>query len=114
VVLERAATQIEAALGPIDMWINNATVSVFSPVKDMTAEEYERVTPVTYLGCVNGTLAALRRMLERNRGTIVQVGSALAYRAIPLQSAYCAAKHAIRVSAKHSDANCSTTDRTLR
>lgn len=96
VAVERAARQIEDELGPIDVWVNNATVSVFSPVKDMTAEEYERVTAVTYLGCVHGTLAALRRMLERDRGTIVQVGSALAYRAIPLQSAYCAAKHAIQ------------------
>ncbi|MGH9735995.1 MAG: SDR family oxidoreductase, partial [Candidatus Acidiferrales bacterium] len=76
-------------------WVNNAMVSVFSPVKEMKADEYKRVTDVTYLGTVNGTLAALRRMLPRNRGKIVQVGSALAYRSIPLQSAYCAAKHAI-------------------
>ena len=71
-------------------------VSVFSPVKKMTAEEYKRVTEVTYLGVVYGTLAALKRMLPRDRGVIVQVGSALAYRGIPLQSAYCAAKHAIQ------------------
>ncbi len=77
------------------MWVNVAMVSVFSPVKEMEAAEYRRVTEVTYLGYVHGTLAALRRMLPRNRGTIVQVGSALAYRSIPLQSAYCAAKHAI-------------------
>src|SRR3712207_6452931 len=71
-------------------------VSVFSPVKEMTAEEFRRVTEVTYLGYVYGTLAALRRMLPRDRGVIVQVGSALAYRGIPLQSAYCGAKHAIQ------------------
>ncbi len=94
--VESAAARIEESLGPIDVWVNNATVSVFSPVKDMTAEEFRRVTEVTYLGYVNGTLSALRRMLPRNSGTIVQVGSALAYRAIPLQSAYCAAKHAIQ------------------
>jgi NAD(P)-dependent dehydrogenase (short-subunit alcohol dehydrogenase family) len=94
--IETAAEAVEAAFGPIDVWINNAMVSVFSPVKDMTAEEYRRVTEVTYLGCVHGTLAALKRMLPRDRGVILQVGSALAYRAIPLQSAYCAAKHAIK------------------
>ncbi len=94
--VERAAERIEAGLGPIDVWVNNAMVSVFSPVKEMTAEEYRRVTEVTYLGVVHGTLAALRRMLPRDRGTIVQVGSALAYRGIPLQSAYCAAKHAVQ------------------
>src|SRR5205814_7101215 len=80
----------------VDIWINNAMASVFSPVKEMTPEEYRRVTEVTYLGCVHGTLAALKRMLPRNRGVIVPVGSALAYRAIPLQSAYCAAKHALQ------------------
>lgn len=96
IAVEAAAHAIEETLGPIDVWINNAMVSVFSPVKRMKAEEYRRVTEVTYLGAVNGTLAALRRMLRRNRGVIVQVGSALAYRAIPLQSAYCAAKHALR------------------
>src|SRR5437868_13277061 len=93
--VERAASAVEREFGPIDIWINNAMVSVFSPVKEMKPEEYKRVTEVTYLGVVYGTLAALRRMLPRNRGTIVQVGSALAYRSIPLQSAYCAAKHAI-------------------
>ncbi len=93
--LSRAAAQVEVEFGPIDIWINNAMVSVFSPVKKMTAEDYRRVTEVTYLGVVNGTLAALEHMLRRNRGMIVQVGSALAYRGIPLQSAYCAAKHAI-------------------
>ena len=94
--VEAAAALIEAELGPIDIWINNAMVSVFSPVKEMTPEEYRRVTEVTYLGGVYGSLAALKRMLPRNRGVIVQVGSALAYRSIPLQSAYCAAKHALQ------------------
>jgi NAD(P)-dependent dehydrogenase (short-subunit alcohol dehydrogenase family) len=93
--VEAAAEAVERELGPIDVWVNNAMVSVFSPVKEMTAEEFQRVTDVTYLGAVHGTLAALRRMLPRDRGSIVQVGSALAYRSIPLQSAYCGAKHAI-------------------
>jgi short-subunit dehydrogenase len=93
--MEDAAASVEQEFGPIDVWVNNAMASVFSPVKEMKAEEYKRVTEVTYLGVVYGTLAALKRMLPRNRGTIVQVGSALAYRSIPLQSAYCAAKHAI-------------------
>jgi NAD(P)-dependent dehydrogenase (short-subunit alcohol dehydrogenase family) len=93
--MELAAAEIERQLGPIDVWVNNAMASVFSPVWEMTAEEYRRVTEVTYLGVVHGTLAALRSMLPRDRGTIVQVGSALAYRSIPLQSAYCAAKHAV-------------------
>lgn len=94
--VEAAAQQVEEHLGPIDIWINNAMASVFSPLKEMTPEEFHRVTEVTYLGTVYGTMAALRLMLPRNRGTIVQVGSALAYRSIPLQSAYCGAKHAIR------------------
>jgi NAD(P)-dependent dehydrogenase (short-subunit alcohol dehydrogenase family) len=94
--VEQAADAIEASLGPIDIWINNAMVSVFSPVAEMYADEYRRVTEVTYLGIVYGTLAALRRMRRRDRGTIVQVGSALAYRGIPLQSAYCGAKHAVQ------------------
>ena len=94
--VEAAAAAVEATFGPIDVWVNNSMVSVFSPVKEMRPEEYRRVTEVTYLGTVYGTLAALRRMLPRDRGTIVQVGSALAYRGIPLQSAYCAAKHAIQ------------------
>jgi len=93
--MEKAAASVEQELGPIDVWVNNAMASVFSPVKEMKAEEYKRVTEVTYLGVVYGTLAALKRMLPRDRGTIIQVGSALAYRSIPLQSAYCAAKHAI-------------------
>jgi NAD(P)-dependent dehydrogenase (short-subunit alcohol dehydrogenase family) len=93
--VERAAAEVEAELGPIDIWVNNAMVSVFSPVMEMRAEEYQRVTNVTYLGYVHGTLAALKRMSARDRGVIIQVSSALAYRSIPLQSAYCAAKHAI-------------------
>ena len=93
--VEKAAEEIENQLGPIDIWINNAMASVFSPIKEMTAEEFKRVTDVTYLGYVYGTLAALRRMQPRDKGTIVHVGSALAYRGIPLQSAYCAAKHAV-------------------
>src|SRR5207302_6440258 len=93
--VEAAAARVEKKLGPIDIWINNAMVSVFSPALEMTPEEFRRVTEVTYLGAVHGTLAALRRMKKRNRGVIVQVGSALAYRSIPLQSAYCAAKHAV-------------------
>jgi len=94
--VEAAADLIERELGPIDVWVNNAMVSVFSRVREMKAEEYRRVTEVTYLGYVHGTLAALRRMLPRDRGVIVQVGSALAYRGIPAQSAYCAAKHAVQ------------------
>lgn len=93
--VEAAAAQVEEHLGPIDIWVNNAMTSVFSPVKEMLPEEIKRVTEVTYLGVVYGTMAALKRMLPRNRGTIIQVGSALVYRSIPLQSAYCAAKHAI-------------------
>ena len=93
--VEAAAARVEAELGPIDIWVNNAMVSVFSPAKEMTAADYRRVTDVLYLGFVHGSLSALRRMLSRNRGTIVQIGSALAYRSIPLQSAYCACKHAI-------------------
>jgi NAD(P)-dependent dehydrogenase (short-subunit alcohol dehydrogenase family) len=94
--VEFAATVVESAFGPIDVWVNDAMCSVFSPAKEMTAADYKRVTEVTYLGFVYGTLAALRRMLPRDRGIIVQVGSALAYRGIPLQSAYCGAKHAIQ------------------
>src|SRR5207249_2574199 len=94
--VESAAEQIEQQLGPIDVWVNNAMASVFSPIKEMTAAEFKRVTEVTYLGFVYGTLSALRRMLPRDRGSIVQVSSALAYRGIPLQAAYCGAKHAIQ------------------
>ena len=84
--VESAAAMIEDRLGPIDVWVNNAMVTVVSPVAELRADEVRRVTEVTYLGTVNGTLAALSRMRPRNRGTIVQVGSALAYRAIPLQA----------------------------
>jgi short-subunit dehydrogenase len=94
--VEAAADRVETELGPIDTWINAAMVTVFSPVSEMTADEFRRVTEVTYLGYVHGTLAALKYMRPRDRGTIVQIGSALAYRSIPLQSAYCAAKAAIR------------------
>ena len=93
--IEQAAEQVENRFGPIDIWVNNAMATVFAPITDIHPDEFRRVTEVTYLGYVHGTLAALQRMLPRNRGMIVQVGSALAYRAIPLQSAYCAAKHAI-------------------
>jgi short-subunit dehydrogenase len=94
--VERAATELESASGPIDVWINNAMATVFSPVALTPPVEFRRVTEVTYLGVVHGTLSALRRMLPRNHGRIVQVGSALAYRGIPLQAPYCAAKHAIQ------------------
>ncbi|MBW3668495.1 MAG: SDR family oxidoreductase [Actinobacteria bacterium] len=93
--VERAADEIESALGPIDVWVNNAMTSVFCEFTEMTLEEFRRVTDVTYHGYVHGTHAALRYMLPRDRGVIVQIGSALAYRGIPLQSAYCGAKHAI-------------------
>jgi len=94
--VEAAAAATELELGEIDVWVNNAMNSVFSPVKEMKPEEYKRVTEVTYLGQVYGTLAALKRMLPRDRGSIVLVGSALAYRGIPLQSAYCGSKHAVQ------------------
>jgi NAD(P)-dependent dehydrogenase (short-subunit alcohol dehydrogenase family) len=90
------AEKIEADLGPIDVWINVAFTSVFAPFERIKPEEYRRVTEVSYLGYVYGTMAALKHMKPRDRGTIVQVGSALAYRGIPLQSAYCGAKHAIQ------------------
>lgn len=93
--VEKAASSLENELGPIDIWVNNAMTSIFSPFKEITPEEYKRVTEVSYLGCVYGTMSALKSMLPRNKGIIIQVGSALAYRAIPLQSAYCGAKHAI-------------------
>jgi NAD(P)-dependent dehydrogenase (short-subunit alcohol dehydrogenase family) len=93
--VDAAAGKVEEHFGPIRVWVNNAMVSVFSPVKEMEASDYRRVTEVLYLGFVHGTLSALKRMLPRDQGTIVQVGSALSYRSIPLQSAYCAAKHAI-------------------
>ena len=94
--VERAAALVEERWGRLDTWVNVAMVTVFAPVKDTTPAEFKRVSDVTYLGYVYGTLAALKRMLPRDRGTIVQIGSALAYRSIPLQSAYCAGKAAIR------------------
>lgn len=96
VAVESAADIVERELGPIDVWINAAATSVFAPFMEMGADEFRRVTDVTYLGCVNGTRAALRRMLRRDRGSIVQVGSVLAYRGIPLESAYSAASHAVQ------------------
>ena len=96
VEVEAAADRFEQTLGPIDVWINAAMTTVYSPFIEMSAAEYERVTRVVYLGAVNGTRAALKRMRPRRRGAIVNVGSGLAYRAIPLQSAYCGAKFAIR------------------
>jgi short-subunit dehydrogenase len=93
--VEAATARIEKELGPIDVWVNNAMTTVFAPVAETTPAEFKRATEVTYLGAVYGTMAALRRMLPRNAGHIVQVGSALAYRSIPLQAAYCGAKHAI-------------------
>ena len=94
--VERAAATIEQALGPIDVWVNNAFAGIFSEFLDITPDEYRRVTDVSYLGQIWGTMAALRRMIPRDRGSVVLVGSALAYRGIPLQSAYCGAKHAIQ------------------
>jgi short-subunit dehydrogenase len=94
--LSAAADAIEAALGPIDIWVNDAMLTVFSPVERIAVDEFRRVTDVTYLGAVNGSLIALARMRPRGRGHIVQIGSALAYRGIPLQAAYCGAKHGIR------------------
>ncbi|MGH2637049.1 MAG: SDR family oxidoreductase [Actinomycetota bacterium] len=94
--VDDAAATVERELGPIDAWINNAMTSVFGAFVEVPAADFRRVTEVTYLGYVHGTRAALRRMRPRDRGVIVQVGSALAYRGIPLQSAYCGAKHAIR------------------
>lgn len=94
--MEAAATQVVSTWGGLDIWINNAMASVFGPVTALSPDEIRRVTEVTYLGQVHGTLAALLHMRRRNRGTIVQIGSALSYRSIPLQSAYCAAKFAVR------------------
>lgn len=94
--VDSAVERVEKGLGPIGVWVSNAMVSVFSPVHEMTAEEFRRVTEVTYLGAIYGVVSALRRMRARGAGSIVIVGSALAYRGIPLQSAYCAAKHALK------------------
>lgn len=94
--VEDAAARVEDEFGPMDIWINSAMATVYSPFARMKADEFRRVTEVTYLGTVHGTLAALKRMRQRDRGTIIQIGSSLAYRSIPLQSAYCGAKAAIR------------------
>ncbi len=94
--VEAAARRVEEEFGPIDVWVNDAIAVIFAPFKEIEPEDFKRSTEVCYLGAVYGTKAALRRMLSRDRGTIVQVGSALSYRAIPLQSAYCGAKHALR------------------
>jgi NAD(P)-dependent dehydrogenase (short-subunit alcohol dehydrogenase family) len=94
--VDEAAARVEEELGPIDVWVNAAFTSVFAPFTEIKPDEFKRVTEVSYLGYVYGTRAALTRMLPRDRGTIVQVGSALAYRGIPLQTAYCGAKHAIQ------------------
>jgi short-subunit dehydrogenase len=93
--VQRAADAIEREFGPIDIWVNNAMTTIFAPFHEITPAEYKRATEVTYLGFVYGTMAALKSMRPRNRGVIVQVGSALAYRSIPLQAPYCGAKHAI-------------------
>ncbi|HYY17093.1 MAG TPA: SDR family oxidoreductase, partial [Gammaproteobacteria bacterium] len=94
--VEHAAALVEDTFGPIDIWINNAMTTIFAPFIEISPTDFKRATEVTYLGYVYGTRAALKRMLPRNRGTIVQVGSALAYRSIPLQAPYCGAKFAIR------------------
>lgn len=93
--VEAAADKVEQDLGPIDVWVNDAMTTIFAPFHQITASEFKRATEVTYLGAVYGTMSAMKRMRTRNRGSIVQVGSALAYRSIPLQSPYCGAKHAI-------------------
>jgi short-subunit dehydrogenase len=93
--VEHAAETVSTTFGPPDVWVNNAMTTVFSPITEIQPNEYKRATEVTYLGCVYGSMAALKRMIPRNKGTIVQVGSALAYRSIPLQAPYCGAKHAI-------------------
>ena len=93
--IEAAASKVEETFGPIDVWVNDAMASVFSPFKEMTPQEFKRVTEVAYLGFVYGTMSALHRMLPRDKGHIIQIGSALAYRSIPLQAAYCGAKHGI-------------------
>lgn len=93
--VDRAAQRVEAEFGPINVWVNNAMTTIFAPIDKIRPDEFKRATEVTYLGCVYGTMAALKRMLDRDQGSIVQVGSALAYRSIPLQAPYCGAKHAI-------------------
>jgi short-subunit dehydrogenase len=94
--VDAAAQAVERRAGPIEVWVNDAMATVFAPLSDTTPDEFRRATEVTYLGTVHGTMAALRRMVPRDRGVVVQVGSALAYRAIPLQAAYCGAKFAVR------------------
>jgi len=94
--IDAAASAVEEAFGPIDVWVNDAMVTIYAEFTGIEPEEFERATHVTYLGTVWGTRAALKRMRPRNRGAIVQVSSALAYRGIPLQSAYCGAKHAVK------------------
>ena len=94
--VEAAAEQVQSELGPIDVWVNNAMATVFAPVADTEPDEFRRVIEVTYLGAVWGTMSALRRMRPRDRGVVIQVGSALAYRGIPLQAAYCGSKHALQ------------------
>jgi short-subunit dehydrogenase len=94
--LDTAASSIEQELGPIDVWVNNAMATIFGPLDSIAPEEFKRATEVTYLGQVHGTMVAMQRMRTRNRGTIVNIGSALAFRGIPLQSAYCGAKFAVR------------------
>ncbi len=94
--MEAAAASAEGRFGPIDIWVNVAFAGVFSRFADMSLADYKRVTEVTYLGQIHGTMAALKRMIPRDHGAIVLVGSALSYRGIPLQSAYCGAKHAIQ------------------
>lgn len=93
--IENAAARVENEFGPISVWVNNAMVTIFAPFAEIQPDEFKRATEVTYLGCVYGTMSALKRMLPRDAGVIVQVGSALAYRSIPLQAPYCGAKHAI-------------------
>lgn len=94
--VEQAAREVDRAFGPVDVWVNDAAITAISPVKDTRPDEFDRIMQVGYLGSVYGTLAALRRMLPRDRGTIVQIGSALSYRGIPLNAAYCAAQHALK------------------
>jgi NAD(P)-dependent dehydrogenase (short-subunit alcohol dehydrogenase family) len=94
--VDQAATRVEAVFGPIDVWVNNAMATIFARLLDVTPEEYRRATEVTYLGSVWCTLAALQRMVPRDQGVVIQIGSALAYRGIPLQAPYCGAKHALQ------------------
>jgi NAD(P)-dependent dehydrogenase (short-subunit alcohol dehydrogenase family) len=110
--VEAAAAQIERQLGPIDVWVNDAMTSVFAPFAKIDPEEFRRVTEVTYLGVVYGTKAALRRMLARDRGAIVQVGSALAYRGIPCRAPTAGPSTPSRASPSRCGPSCTTTRRT--